>query len=256
MTPDTPAALPPAPDDLLTRVIHFLDLGGAAMYAIAALSVATLALVLWKVWALWRVGAFTGGRVTNRAVRLWEDGDRPAAIALLQGRRSARARVVLAAMRAAMDTRLDRPAAEAVTEQVARSALVDAAFGLRFLDLAAAIGPLLGLLGTVTGMIAAFQGLAAAGVRADTATLAGGIWEALLTTAAGMAVAIPAMVLQHWFEAVIDGMRHGMEDGATRVFTAQDLSRARPSDATSDGGLVVNWAQAAARAAAQARKAD
>jgi biopolymer transport protein ExbB len=105
-------------------------------------------------------------------------------------------------------------------------------------------------------MIAAFQGLAAAGVRADTATLAGGIWEALLTTAAGMAVAIPAMIAQHWFEAVIESMRHGMEDGATRVFVAQDRARAVPLRVATEGGEVVNWAQAAARAVAQARQAE
>lgn len=256
MTPEAPAALPAAPDDLLSRVLAFLDMGGPAMWAIAALSVAALALVLWKVVALARLGAFSGGRVTARAVALWETGDRQGAMALLQGRRSARARVVLAAMRAAMDARLERSAAEAATEQVARSALAEASAGLRFLDLAAAIGPLLGLLGTVTGMIVAFQGLAAAGVRADTATLAGGIWEALLTTAAGMAVAIPAMVAQHWFESVIEGLRHGMEDGATRVFVAQDRARAQPLRVATDGGEVVNWAQAAARAVAQARRAE
>lgn len=256
MTPEAPAAPPAVPYDLLSRVLAFLDMGGPAMWAIAALSVAALALVLWKVVALARLGAFSGGRVTARAVALWETGDRQGAMALLQGRRSARARVVLAAMRAAMDARLERPAAEAATEQVARSALAEASAGLRFLDLAAAIGPLLGLLGTVTGMIVAFQGLAAAGVRADTATLAGGIWEALLTTAAGMAVAIPAMVAQHWFESVIEGLRHGMEDGATRVFVAQDRARAQPLRVATDGGEVVNWAQAAARAAAQARRAE
>jgi len=261
MTPETLAAdtLPAVtvPEDTLSRLLHFLDMGGAAMYAIAGLSVLALALILWKLWSLWRVGAFSGGRVTERAVLLWEAGDRAGAVALLQGRRSARARVVLAAMRAAMDVRLERPAAEAATEQVARKALVEASAGLRFLELAAAIGPLLGLLGTVTGMIAAFQGLAAAGVRADTATLAGGIWEALLTTAAGMAVAIPAMIAQHWFDAVIEAMRHGMEDGATRVFVAQDRARAQPLRVATEGGAeVVNWAQAAARAVAQARQAE
>lgn len=254
MTPETPDAVPAAPDDLIARLLHLLDMGGAAMYAIAALSVVALALVLWKLWSLWRVGAFSGGRVTERALVLWEAGDRQGAVDLLQGRRSARARVVLAAMRAAQDTRLERTAAEAATEQVARAALAEAASGLRFLDLAAAIGPLLGLLGTVTGMIVAFQGLAAAGVRADTAVLAGGIWEALLTTAAGMAVAIPAMIAQHWFEAVIEGLRHGMEDGATRVFVAQDRARAQPLRVATEGGEVVNWAQAAARAVAQARQ--
>lgn len=258
MTPDLPPVEAVAvPSDPLMRALDFLHMGGLAMYAIATLSVLTLSVILWKLWVLTRNGTFFGGRVTERAVTLWEAGERSAATRLLEGRRSARARVVLVAMQGAADARLERAAAEAATEQVARADLKSAAAGLRFLELAAAVGPLLGLLGTVTGMIAAFQGLAAAGVRADTATLAGGIWEALLTTAAGMGVAIPAMIAQHWLDGVIEGLRHDMEDGATRVFVAQDRMRgAMPRPAAEGGGEVVNWAQAAARAAAQARRAE
>ncbi|MFN3722288.1 MAG: MotA/TolQ/ExbB proton channel family protein, partial [Paracoccaceae bacterium] len=106
---------------------------------------------------------------------------------------------------------------EAETARVARSLLARARAGLRGLELAATIGPLLGLLGTVTGMIAAFQALQEAGSRADPAALAGGIWEALLTTAAGMAVAIPASIALAWFDSVVDALRHDMEDAATRI---------------------------------------
>lgn len=222
MTPTDPATA-----DALARLVQLLEVGGPAMVAIAVLSVTSTALILWKIWRLWAMGAFTGGRRSAQAVALWETGDRAAAIALLAGRRSARARVIHAAMLAATDVRLDRAGAEAATDQVARAALNDARRGLRFLELAAAIGPLLGLLGTVTGMIVAFQGLQAAGARADTATLAGGIWEALLTTAAGMGVAIPAMILLSWFEGILDTLRHDMEDGATRVFVG--LDRAHPA---------------------------
>jgi len=77
----------------------------------------------------------------------------------------------------------------------------------------------LGLLGTVLGMIAAFQTLQEAGSRADPAALAGGIWEALLTTAAGMAVAIPASMALAWFESVADRAQDDMEDAATRILT-------------------------------------
>ena len=89
---------------------------------------------------------------------------------------------------------------------------------LRPLFLVWLIAPLLGLLGTVLGMIAAFQTLQQAGAQADPAALAGGIWEALLTTAAGMAVAIPAGVALSWFESVTDALQADMEDAATRIF--------------------------------------
>ena len=215
MNPDETAAMSL---DALARVQSFLDLGGAAMWAIAALSVATLALILWKLWMLTAFGAWSGGGHTARALALWRDGHEAEALAALAPRRSLRARLARAAMATARDPGLARAAAEAETGRIARALLLDAARGLRGLELAAAIGPLLGLLGTVTGMIAAFQALQLAGARADPATLAGGIWEALLTTAAGMAVAIPAQVALSGFESVVDRLRHDMEDAATQVF--------------------------------------
>jgi biopolymer transport protein ExbB len=75
------------------------------------------------------------------------------------------------------------------------------------------------LLGTVLGMIAAFQTLQQSGAQADPSDLAGGIWEALLTTAAGMGVAIPASMALSWFESVVDRVQADMEDLATRIFT-------------------------------------
>ena len=92
------------------------------------------------------------------------------------------------------------------------------------LELISTIAPLLGLLGTVLGMIAAFQALQESGSRADPAILAGGIWEALLTTAAGMAVAIPASITLTWFESVVERVRHDLEDIAARVFVARSKS--------------------------------
>ncbi|WP_010140285.1 MotA/TolQ/ExbB proton channel family protein, partial [Oceanicola sp. S124] len=66
----------------------------------------------------------------------------------------------------------------------------------------------------------AFQALQEAGSNADPSMLAGGIWEALLTTAAGMAVAIPASAALTWFEAVLDNLRTDLEDLSARIFVA------------------------------------
>jgi biopolymer transport protein ExbB len=75
---------------------------------------------------------------------------------------------------------------------------------LRTLGIIAHIAPLLGLLGTVTGMICAFMKIQELGGRVDASVLAGGIWEALITTAAGLSVAIPTMVAYHYFEGQAD----------------------------------------------------
>ena len=71
---------------------------------------------------------------------------------------------------------------------------------IRGLEVIATISPLMGLLGTVMGMVRAFSKVANLKGQVDPSVLAGGIWEALLTTAAGLAVAIPAVVMLHYFD--------------------------------------------------------
>lgn len=75
---------------------------------------------------------------------------------------------------------------------------------IRGLEVIATISPLMGLLGTVVGMVAAFNKVAEYKGQVDPSLLAGGIWEALLTTAAGLAVAIPAVVMLHYFDRKIE----------------------------------------------------
>ncbi|PQO21811.1 flagellar motor protein MotA [Rhodobacteraceae bacterium WD3A24] len=202
----------------MDELMQVMARGGVVIWIIAALSVATLALAMWKLWWLLRAGAWSGAR-TETALALWARGDAAEAEAILSMRRGLRARLAQSAMAAARAL----PEAEAREEtlRVARGLMAETRAGLRALELSAAIAPLLGLLGTVIGMIAAFQALQAAGARADPATLAGGIWEALLTTAAGMGVAILASLALSWFESVADQLAHDLEDIATRVFLAR-----------------------------------
>lgn len=82
---------------------------------------------------------------------------------------------------------------------------------IRWLEVIATISPLLGLLGTVTGMVRAFNKVAEYKGQVDPSLLAGGIWEALLTTAAGLAVAIPVVIMLHFFEKKIETISFHME---------------------------------------------
>ena len=91
---------------------------------------------------------------------------------------------------------------------------------------AAALEPLYNV---VIASVADLQALQDSGNRADPAALAGGIWQALLTTAAGMAVAIPASMALSWFDSVTDRLQAEMEDLATRIFVARQAApQARP----------------------------
>ena len=78
------------------------------------------------------------------------------------------------------------------------------------LDIIAQVSPLLGLLGTVIGMISSFNQLELGGSLVDPSVLAGGIWTALLTTAIGLIVAIPALISHHYFEKKITVIQHNI----------------------------------------------
>ncbi len=91
--------------------------------------------------------------------------------------------------------------------------------GLGLLALISVIAPLLGLTGTVTGMIQAFQIIAAHESQVNPRMLAGGIWEALITTAAGLFVAIPTHVAYHLLGERLDEIALTMKEIATRLYS-------------------------------------
>ena len=82
------------------------------------------------------------------------------------------------------------------------------------------IAPLLGLLGTVIGMIKAFMVIQQMGGKVNAAVLAGGIWEAMLTTALGLCVALPTMVAHSYLMARIDAYEARLQEGSVRFLTA------------------------------------
>lgn len=87
----------------------------------------------------------------------------------------------------------------------------------RYLSTLATMGnvaPLLGLLGTVMGMIRAFSVVEEMGGRVNASVLAGGIWEAMLTTAFGLSVAIPLIILHNYLEGKLDAIQASLEEVA------------------------------------------
>ena len=90
-------------------------------------------------------------------------------------------------------------------------------YGLRTLGLLGNTAPLLGLLGTILGMIKAFMVIEQAGGRVDAQALAGGIWEAMITTGVGLAVAIPLLILLHFLESLVERRAHAMQRGIALV---------------------------------------
>ncbi len=95
---------------------------------------------------------------------------------------------------------------------------------LHILELVGRMAPLVGLLGTVLGMVNAFRTVAASQGAVDPSLLAGGIWEALITTVAGLFVAIPALVFHHFFEDRVKKTAFGMKHhGAEIIKLLEDV---------------------------------
>ena len=95
---------------------------------------------------------------------------------------------------------------------------------LNALGTIAAITPLLGLLGTVIGMIKVFAAITAVGVG-NPQILAGGISEALITTAAGLSVGIPSLMFHRYFKGKINELTVDMEQHALRLLNLMERSR-------------------------------
>ncbi len=95
---------------------------------------------------------------------------------------------------------------------------------LSLLPLVYQLAPLLGLLGTVTGMIKAFQVIERMGGKVTALVLAGGIWEAMITTAAGLMVAIPTAFFYHFLERKVERTAKEIQDAATEfIFSLKGI---------------------------------
>ncbi|SNT27647.1 MotA/TolQ/ExbB proton channel family protein [Tropicimonas sediminicola] len=180
-----------------SAMVGVFELGGPVVVTLILVSVATLALILYK---LWQYKAAHVGRhlALGNAVEAWDRGDAALALRMLEDSRSYLAPVIRMAIEREGG---NDPALSARVDAEAEERFSRLEHGLGTLDMVAQLAPLLGLFGTVLGMIEAFRQLQTAGSSVDPSLLAGGIWVALLTTAAGLAVAMPTSLVLNWFEA-------------------------------------------------------
>lgn len=218
---------------LVAQGLELFQAGGPVVAILALMSVAALAIVIVKLWQF-RAARLGENRVAQEALWLWRNGRHGEALALADSSRNPIAQALARALRG---QRLGLPETK-VREEVLRygADILEALRSwFRPLEVIASLAPLLGLFGTVLGMIEAFRQLEAAGNQVNPAILSGGIWEALLTTAVGLAVAIPVVALLNWLERRVDRLAHQMDSTVTCVFT-QDLSAAFEEDRSHAAG--------------------
>lgn len=194
--------------------------GGWALFPIFLASVATAALLWVKTRTLARAAAACppDPGVLRDATEAVEAGDLEGAEAYCRAS-AAPLGPILAATVAIARRRPDRVEAEA--QRAAEAELTPVLAHIEWLGLLAQVAPLLGLLGTVLGLVQLFAGLGAGGLQGvDVAQLSAGIWKALTTTAAGLVVAVPALVGQAALERRAETLRRRIEDALTRLINA------------------------------------
>lgn len=200
------------------QILALLQLGAPASYLLLMLSLAALTLIIVKAWEFREQGLGNKG-YTATVLNLFHKGDVASAKAVLATHRGPYAESLAIAIAAASAPQLTREQAQEYARVAANEKLEDAKSLLRPLEVIGQLAPLTGLLGTVLGMIAAFQALQAAGSSVSPAQLSGGIWEALLTTAGGILIAIPSIAAVNYFERVVERLQVDLEGALTRLFT-------------------------------------
>jgi len=193
--------------------------GGPIVWLLIALSLFSVALIVVKIWQLRHA---TGGAARReRAIDLWDGRDRRSARASLEAGRAPADRLLAQAM-TGLSSGTARPLLDDDLQWRGNAEIASLSTGLRTLELIAMVSPLLGLLGTVLGMIEAFRELALAEGSANAALLAAGIWQALLTTAAGLIVAIPAALAAGLLGARVERAGQMAEASVGRLFAIED----------------------------------
>mgnify|MGYP001804315624 FL=1 len=177
---------------------------------LALLSLVAIAIGLYKIAQFARLGV---GRRSEaeRILDDWLNGRVDEAISAAGRRRSVLSRILQAVFSGIQARPADVTYAEELSRQTAIIELATMSERMRALDMVVQAAPMLGLLGTVVGMIDAFSVLAVAEGAVDPATLAGGIYVALTTTAAGRVVALFAFFIATWLEGRIDRERNTIE---------------------------------------------
>ncbi|MFN4158026.1 MAG: MotA/TolQ/ExbB proton channel family protein [Gemmobacter sp.] len=202
---------------MLTTVGAGLDGVTLAVFAaLAALSALGTTVSLYKVvqFALLGLGR---QRAADRILSDWQAGRHDQALAAARSARGVLSRVVLSVLSARTERPDDIPWAEEMGRQAALAELGRIGRWMRGLEAAVQAAPMLGLLGTVIGMIEAFSRLAESTGGVDPAALAGGIWTALSTTAVGLGIALVFYAIAIWLEGRIDAERQALEQVLSRA---------------------------------------
>ena len=191
-------------------MFEMLRAGGWIMFPLAVCSLTGLAIIIERFIAL-RRQVVIDPIVLQLVSEYSETTSSEKAMALCRRARGPFARLVEEVIRG---RRLDHVQALEMMHATGRSQVGTLERGLTLLEIIANVSPLLGLLGTVLGMVAVFDAITTEGLG-NPQVLSEGISKALVTTVAGLCVAIPALACHSWFSRRVDDLATEMQDRAT-----------------------------------------
>jgi biopolymer transport protein ExbB/TolQ len=201
----------------LAGLAAFFKQGGIVMYGILGIGVAAAAIALERFIVITGAAMLNGRKLTKDVLHHVNRGDLNAARTVSKKSNAAAAQVVQAVLAV---SELDESKLQSAAEDAAALAMPPLTRRLAHLNVLANIATLVGLLGTISGLITAFAAVGAADPSQRSAFLAGGISMALNATAFGLMVAIPTLVTQGFLVGLVEGIAEQVEESGIRVSRA------------------------------------
>lgn len=223
--------------------------GGPIMAILFCLSVYVLGVILFKTYQFWKLKLLDTSVVDHTFAYLSQRGVKDA-IAFARSRNTPLGRLMAFSLVCLSDNSTSKEKATDEITYIATTEVRALESHLKGLEMSASVAPLLGLLGTVIGIIHTFSTLESATARVDPSLLAGGIWIALLTTAAGLTVAIPALAANYILDGIVERTRAALQDAGTRILSMHGKLHAHAGTAPQSAAANLTLAPAGAAQAA------
>jgi biopolymer transport protein ExbB/TolQ len=220
----------------LATFAHFFQNGGPFMYIILLTAVAILALAAERFWVIGRAASVNSGKLTRDIMRHLQKGDNTGASDLC---RKVKGPVAAVAQAILSRNHQDEDKLQNAADGAATIVLPPLSRRLPYLSMLANSATLLGLLGTIFGLTTAFSAVGAADPAQRSAFLAAGISQALNTTAFGLIVAVPTLLLHGFLVSKVEAVVEDVDQTSVRMIQAiagKNAGTEAPADATAAKG--------------------
>jgi biopolymer transport protein ExbB/TolQ len=201
----------------LSTIATFYKQGGIFMHAVLVLAIVIAAIVVERMIVIGRAAAVDGRKLTDDLVQRAGRGDLNGARQSAMSSHTPLARVAQEMLQTGF---ADEETLQTSADDATTMAMPELTRRLTYLGMLANSATLIGLLGTITGLITAISGIGVADAAQRSAHLASGISEALHTTAFGLTVAIPTLLIQGWFSGRVDGIAESIDELSIRLSKA------------------------------------